>query len=209
MNEEAKKHLTTQKIRLPVHQLALLRTTTSDALPQSSNMNVTFSDSIGVTDPIEDSQLDGPIADPLGGPMYNIVTLGKTPLPHTMQHADGRSTSIERTPDRASAAYETPKWMRSPTLKQIPDVRVAHDKRIDHELQTALVRQPDRRGNYLSTRTRRHDIVRTLTLEIGPLPSPADAIPHTSCAMPKDRQEVHGSRNPSRLQDWQIGPKST
>lgn len=74
MNEEAKKHLTTQKIRLPVHQLALLRTTTSDALPQSSNMNVTFSDSIGVTDPIEDSQLDGPIADPLGGPVRLVQT---------------------------------------------------------------------------------------------------------------------------------------
>ncbi|EUC43950.1 hypothetical protein COCMIDRAFT_99416 [Bipolaris oryzae ATCC 44560] len=207
VNEKAKKHLTIRKRRLPVHQLALLRTTTSDGLPQSSDMEVTFFDSIAVVDPIEDSQLDGPIADPSGGPICNIVTLRKAPLPHTIWHSDMRSTPIKGTPDRAYIADETPKGTRSPKLKQIPGFRVAHDGRIDHELQTASKRQSDRQVNYVSTRTRRPGIARTLTLGSGPLPSPADASPHISHAMQMDRQEVPGSRNPHRLQNRLADPK--
>ncbi|EMD95854.1 hypothetical protein COCC4DRAFT_123192 [Bipolaris maydis ATCC 48331] len=208
MNEKAKKHLITRKRRLPVHRLALLRTTTGDGLPQSSDMEVTFFRSIAVTDPIEDSQLDGPIIDPLGGPICNIVTLGKTPLAHTAQHSDVRNIPTKGAPDRASAAHETLKETSSLTPKQIPDVHLAHDGRIDHELQTALMRQSDRQGNYLSARTRRPGIFRTLTLGSGPLPSPADAFSYNLQAMQRDEQEAPGSRNLHRLQNRLTGPKS-
>ncbi|XP_014562726.1 hypothetical protein COCVIDRAFT_83914 [Bipolaris victoriae FI3] len=206
--EKAKKHLTTRKRRLPVHQLALLRTTTSDGLPQSSDMEVTFSDSIAVTDPIEDSQFNRPITRPLGGLMCNIVTLGKRGFSHTMQHSDMRSTPIERTPNRASIADETPKGTRSPILKQIRDVCVTQDGHIDHELQTASRGQPDRRGNYVSIRRKRPAVVHTLTLGSGLLPSPTDKTPDTSYAIQRKRP-IPGSRNLYRLENRPIDQKST
>lgn len=158
-----------------MHQLALLRTTTYEGLPQPSDVAVTFSSPIAETDPIEEIQMQISTASASSILMSDSTVISTSrPLPCETQQKSLRHSLARRIPGKFTVVHEAHSDMPNHVLHSLPNAHVTLDGFTNYELQIATKKLLYcRRKSPLKT-AKSSSVFRTLTLRNGPLPVPAD-----------------------------------
>ncbi|KAF1838069.1 hypothetical protein BDW02DRAFT_483929, partial [Decorospora gaudefroyi] len=161
----------TRKRRLPVNQLAVFRTTTSDGLPQPGHASVALATPITAVDPIEDSQTQNLFGRvfPNNRTLRNAAVSKSMLSPRMLQQPrdSPHGTRLVRGPNRPYQGVTAPSSGRAQPLMGL---QLASDGFTGPELQHVIKKQPIPWRKSAPKSNKRPILVRELALGCGLLP---------------------------------------
>ncbi|KAG9194692.1 hypothetical protein G6011_04727 [Alternaria panax] len=163
----------TRKRRLPVHELALLRTTTLNGLPLPSDATVSFATSITVLDPIEDSQMR------LVSVLNNRISRDLVGTKRQLSSRTTQPSNAVRSPDNRHSTstvefFEDTSPLSDDKSQYLTGCRDAYDGFVGSELQFTSTKRSSRRTKTHPIKRSKPINIRELALGVGSLPVPAD-----------------------------------
>ncbi|EFQ86917.1 hypothetical protein PTT_17714 [Pyrenophora teres f. teres 0-1] len=165
----------TRKRRLPVHELALLRTTTTDGLPQPGDNTAACATHAAVVDPIEDSQIHNSMKAMGTSQRPRNTVVSKSMLSsHRVQRPNNNSPLRNKLMDSPVRLYQKSIAMSEGLAQPYSGFRNLHDGFVGPELQLTSEMRPVRRVINQSRSKRKRIVVRESALDNGLLPVPAN-----------------------------------
>ncbi|KAI4939743.1 uncharacterized protein J4E92_001029 [Alternaria infectoria] len=193
----------TRKRRLPVHELALLRTTTLDGLPLPGDVTLDVAAPIAVVDPIEDSQIR--LTNTLHISTSGGVIITKSRLiPKTTQPPDSVGRPKTEPMAMRTEPLERPTQLPANMQRYCPNLRDAFDGFVGSELKLVPKKSVNRQRIANPTKRQKPGIKRELVLRAGSPPLLAGWATTTANALVVGKTPmIVGANTSSRLENAQ------